>query len=81
LLSLTTLIFLLISHFLWSEENKKKMHGSESVEGLVVTVLQGNKEAVLVNVVGDIRPEKLAMIGERFGIEPLKQVGKQLEDE
>jgi len=51
-----------------------KTRGSEAVEGIVVTVLEGNKHAVLVNVVGDIRPEKLATIGERFDIEPLKKL-------
>jgi hypothetical protein len=52
-----------------------RTRGAEAVEGIVVTVLEGNKHAVLVNVVGDIRPEKLAMIGERFDIEPLKKLG------
>ena len=51
-----------------------KLRGDEAVEGVVVTVLQGDKEAVLVNVVGDLRPEKLAMVGERFDIEPLKKL-------
>jgi hypothetical protein len=52
-----------------------KTRGEEAVQGLVVTVLEGNREAVLVNIVGDIRPEKLAVIGERFNIEPLKKLG------
>lgn len=52
-----------------------KQRGEEAIEGVVVTVLEANKEAVLVNVVGDIRPEKLAVIGEKFGIEPLKKIG------
>jgi hypothetical protein len=56
-----------------------KMRGDEAVEGLVVTVLSGDKEAVLVNIVGNIRPEKVAMIGERFNIEPLKNLGPALE--
>ena len=51
-----------------------KLRGDEAVEGVVVTVLQGNKEAVLVNVVGNLQPEKLAMVGERFDIEPLKKL-------
>jgi hypothetical protein len=51
-----------------------KMRDTEAVEGIVVSVLSGKREAVLVNIVGDIRPEKLAMIGERFDIEPLKKI-------
>jgi len=38
-------------------------------------VLSGNKEAVLVNIVGNIQPDKIALIGERFNIEPLKEIG------
>ncbi len=56
-----------------------KTRGDEAVEGLVVTVLEGRKEAVLVNIVGDIRPEKLAVLGERFDIEPLKKIGHGIE--
>jgi hypothetical protein len=51
-----------------------KMRGGDAVEGVAVTVLSGTKQAVLVNVIGDIRPEKLAVIGERFDIEPLKKL-------
>ncbi|MGE3310184.1 MAG: DUF4252 domain-containing protein [Limisphaerales bacterium] len=52
-----------------------RQRGEEAIEGVVVTVLEPNKEAVLVNVVGDIRPEKIAELGERFGIDPLKKLG------
>jgi len=52
-----------------------KTRGQEAIQGVVVTVLDGDKEAVLVNIVGDIKPEKLAIIGERFDIEPLKKIG------
>ena len=51
-----------------------KTRGPEAVEGIVVTVLGGKNQAVLVNVVGDIRPEKLQVLGERFNIEPLKHL-------
>ncbi|MGV3774617.1 MAG: DUF4252 domain-containing protein [Verrucomicrobiales bacterium] len=44
-----------------------------AVEGIVVTVMEG-KQAVLVNIVGDIKPEKIAVLGERFDIEPLKKL-------
>ncbi len=55
-----------------------KTRGDEAVEGLVVTVVEGEHQAVLVNVVGDIKPEQVAIIGERFNIEPLKKVGQAL---
>lgn len=55
-----------------------KLRGEEAVEGLVVTVLEGDREAVFVNVVGEVRPDKLAEIGEKLGIEPLKHVGRKL---
>lgn len=52
-----------------------KTRGEEAVEGIAVTVLEGEREAVFVNIVGDIRPDKLAELGERLGIEPLKEAG------
>jgi hypothetical protein len=55
-----------------------KTRGSDAVEGVVVTVIEGNREAVLINIVGDIKPDKIAVIGERMDIEPLKKVGEAL---
>jgi hypothetical protein len=52
-----------------------KMDGKSAVQGLTVVVLEGKKQAVFVNVVGDIRPEQLAMLGERLHIDPLQKVG------
>jgi Domain of unknown function (DUF4252) len=52
-----------------------KTRGPDAVEGVVVMVLDGRKQAVLVNVVGDIKPEKLGMLGEKFNIDPLKKLG------
>ena len=54
-----------------------KTKGQESVEGVVVTVIEGGNQAVLVNVVGNLKPEKLALIGERFNIEPLKKLAPE----
>ena len=48
------------------------------MEGLVITVIEGNREAVLINIVGDIKPDKIAVIGERMNIEPLKKAGEAL---
>jgi hypothetical protein len=36
-------------------------------------VIEGN-QVVLVNVVGNIQPEKLAVVGERFNLDPLKHI-------
>lgn len=53
-----------------------KTRGQEAFEGVVVTVIEGDREAVLVNIVGDINPDKIALIGEKLNIEPLKKVGE-----
>jgi hypothetical protein len=55
-----------------------KTQGAEAVQGLAVTVIENDKEAVLVNIVGDIKPDKVALLGERLNIDPLKQVGESL---
>ena len=56
-----------------------KTENKDTVQGVVVTVMEGNKQAVFVNVVGNIKPEQLAMIGERLHIEPLKKLGEKME--
>ena len=49
-------------------------HREEAIEGVVVTVIDGTKnEAVFVNVVGNIKPEQLAVLGEHLQIEHLKR--------
>lgn len=55
-----------------------KLRGDEAVQGLAVTIIDNHKEAVLVNIVGDIRPDKVAMVAEQLNIEPLKKVGGAL---
>jgi hypothetical protein len=55
-----------------------KTRGEEAVEGVVVTVIEGQGEAVFVNIVGDLKPEKLALVGERLHIDPLKKVGEAI---
>jgi len=52
-----------------------KTENKDTVQGLVVTVMEGNKQAVFINVVGDIKPEQLSLLGERLHIEPLKHIG------
>jgi len=52
-----------------------KTADKDTVQGLTVMVMEGSKEAVFVNVVGDIKPEQLAMLGDKLNIEPLKKLG------
>ncbi|HTX65848.1 MAG TPA: DUF4252 domain-containing protein [Opitutaceae bacterium] len=49
-----------------------KMRGEEAIEGLVITVIDGDHEVVLVNVVGDIKPEQIATLAEHYDIKALK---------
>jgi len=58
-----------------------KTQNKDTVQGVVVVVIDGGKEAVFVNVVGDIKPEQLAMLGEKLHIDPLKKIGQQIEKE
>lgn len=53
-----------------------KTRGDEAVEGIVVTVLDGKSQAVFVNVVGNLRPEKIAALGEKFNLKPLQEIGQ-----
>jgi len=51
-----------------------KMRGEEAIEGLVVTVISGGREVVLVNIVGEIKPDQIATLAAQFHIDPLKEV-------
>lgn len=52
-----------------------KMGADDSVEGLVVTVLEsGEGQAVVVNVVGNIKPEQLAALSKHLDIQGLDHV-------
>lgn len=53
-----------------------KALNDEVIEGITITVLDGSREAVFVNIVGDVRPEEIAVLGERFGIDPLKEIAE-----
>lgn len=48
--------------------------GEEAIEGLVVTVIDRRGEAVLVNVVGDIRADQLAKLGDKLDIKELRKL-------
>ena len=56
-----------------------KMTDSGAVQGLTAVVMDGKEHAVFVNVVGDIKPEQLAMLGEKLHIDPLKHIGRETE--
>jgi hypothetical protein len=51
-----------------------KLNADETIEGLVVTVMDKGGEAVFVNVVGRIEAEQLAKLAENLDIEPLRKV-------
>lgn len=53
-----------------------KPHGDDAIAGLVVTVIDASKrEAVVVNIVGNLKPEQLANLGRGLHIEPLEKLG------
>jgi hypothetical protein len=56
-----------------------KQRGEESIDGLVVTVLDRKGEAVFVNIVGNINADQLAQIADKFDIEPLRKVHMKIE--
>lgn len=56
-----------------------KTRNADTVEGVVVTVIENNREAVFVNVVGDVKVDQLVTLGDKLNLEPLKQVGAAVE--
>ena len=54
-----------------------KTRGEEAIEGVVVSVMDGKGEAVLVNIVGDLKPDQIGMLADKFNIDPLKKVQKR----
>jgi hypothetical protein len=52
-----------------------KMTDKGAVQGLAAVVMDGKEHAVFVNIVGDIKPEQIAMIGEKLHVDPLKHLG------
>jgi len=55
-----------------------KSHSPETIEGIVITVSEGGKQAVLVNIEGDIKPDKIAELGEKLHLAPLQKVAESL---
>jgi hypothetical protein len=57
-----------------------KTRGGEALSGVVITV-KDKEHAVFVNLVGDIKPEQVAKLGEKLNIEPLKKAGEAVKKE
>ena len=57
-----------------------KTRGEKALAGLVITIIEPKDEVVLVNIVGDIRPDQVAALGDKLDIEPLKEVGAVLKE-
>ena len=51
-----------------------KLGRDSAIEGLTITVLAKSNDAVFVNIVGNIDPARIAAIGERYGIDHLKNI-------
>ena len=54
-----------------------KTRGGEALAGVAVTVMD-SENLVLVNVVGDIKPDQVASLGESLNIKPLKKIGETI---
>ena len=46
-----------------------KTRGKDAIYGVVVTVLEGRKQAVFINVAGDIKMDKLRLVLEELGFD------------
>jgi hypothetical protein len=55
------------------------MTAKGAVPGLTAVVMDGKEHAVFVNVVGEIKPEQLALLGDKLHIDPLKKIGQAAE--
>lgn len=51
-----------------------KQRNEDSIDGLVVTVIDEKGEAVVVNIVGNISADQIAKVADNLNIEPLKHV-------
>lgn len=51
-----------------------KLSAQDIIQGVVVTVMGRDNEAVLVNIVGEIDPVQIAALGERLDIAPLRKL-------
>jgi len=56
-----------------------KLTDKEGIQGLAAVVVDGKEHAVFVNIVGEIKPEQVAMLGEKLHIDPLEKIGRAAE--
>jgi hypothetical protein len=52
-----------------------QLQGGTALAGIAVTVID-RENLVLVNLVGNIRPEQISALGEKLNIQPLKKIGE-----
>lgn len=57
----------------------KTSSNADTIEGIVVTVVDGDKEAVFVNIVGNVKLDQISTLANKFDIEPLKKIGGTVE--
>jgi Domain of unknown function (DUF4252) len=55
-----------------------KTRGKEAIEGVVITVIEGRKQAVFINVAGNIQMDKLSALGDKLNIKELKKVAGEI---
>ena len=53
-----------------------KLENDKTVAGLAIVALDGKGQAAFVNVVGNIKPEQLATVGEQLHIDALRKFGR-----
>lgn len=53
-----------------------RLSNDETIEGLVITVVEGDRKAVLVNIAGKIKAEQLSMLAEHLQIPGLKMAAQ-----
>ena len=58
-----------------------KQRSDDSIDGLVVTVIDHKGEAVVVNIVGNISADQISKVAENLNIEPLKQLRVKIKHE
>lgn len=53
-----------------------KMRDKDAIQGLVISVIDGRKEAVFINVVGDVKMSKIGALGDKLNLGALKKAAE-----